>query len=257
MASKLPPKKITSWSFSRYSMYVQCAFKAFLVFIKKEKEPKNDAMERGNQIHEAAEHFIKGLIARVPAELKLVADDLKRLRKLFKDRLKLGLKGMAPVVEEQWCWTKEWVETQWDNWNYVWVRVKIDVGWWETETRFRVRDWKTGKFREDKNNEYLEQLELYALAVLLKFEHCQEVVPDLSYVDQGIIYPPEDEPMIFTRKDIPRLKKLWEKRVKPLLNDVKFAPRPNQFCPGCYFNSSTTYGFGKNKKSKPAGPCKF
>jgi hypothetical protein len=75
--------------------------------------------------------------------------------------------------------------------------------------------------------------------------HLKEVRPRLAYVDQGTVYPDEDKPLIFTPKDIDKLKKTWAKRTKAMLNDTTFAPRPNDKCRWCFFSAS------KN------GPCKY
>src|SRR3546814_5990545 len=82
-----------------------------------------------------------------------------------------------------------------------------------------LTDWKTGQVYDDKQEEYIEQLELYALAALLIHPHVDEVRPRLVYVDQGVVFPDPDEPLSFKRKDVDALKKLWGKRTKPMLND--------------------------------------
>lgn len=248
-------KQITSWSYSRYSAYAQCPFKAKLTMIDRLKEPQNAAMERGAKMHDDAEAYIKGQLRTLSKDLKPAKKELDQLKKLFKGRIKLGTKGMAPVIEDMWAFTRAWGLTRWNDWTACWVRIKLDAGWWESPTRFRIRDWKSGKLKEDSSQQYLEQLELYALGAFLAFEQCEEVVPDLYYIDVGVSFP--TEPIVYKRSDLPRLKKAWEKRTKQMLADKTFAPRPGWYCQGCYFNKSTEYGYGKNKQSKPAGPCKF
>lgn len=146
------------------------------------------------------------------------------------------------VVEDQWAFTNTWGETAWNDWVKCWVRIKVDCAHHLDEETLRVRDWKTGKFREEMNEEYLEQLELYALTALLLHPHIQKVETELVYLDEGKIFK---APKVYTRADIPALKKLWEKRVTPMLKDKRFAPRPNNKCRWCHFS-----------KSK-GGPCKF
>jgi CRISPR/Cas system-associated exonuclease Cas4 (RecB family) len=108
-----------------------------------------------------------------------------------------------------------------------------------------VTDWKTGKFRAEINDDYIEQLELYALAALRLHPHLKEVRPRLVYIDVGLIFPAVDNPIVFTQADVPKLKKLWEKRTKPMMSDTTFAPRPNDKCKWCHFRKSS------------GGPCKF
>lgn len=250
-------KKLVSWSWSRYAGYVQCPAQLKYRAIDKLQEPKSDAMAHGIEVHDTIADYIMMKRGRLTAQLNHCGANFQDLRAMWKNRMKLAVKAMAPIVEEEWAFTKDWARTGWKDWSGCAVRIKIDVGWWETPTRLRVRDWKSGKYSEKNREEYQQQLELYALAAFLIYPQLEEVVPDLYYVEAGIKYPPAGEEIVFTRADVPRLKKLWEKRVKPLLNDQTFSPRPGWYCPGCYFNKSTEYGWGKNKKTKPAGPCKF
>jgi CRISPR/Cas system-associated exonuclease Cas4 (RecB family) len=243
MATKkvIPIKQITSWSFSRYSVYKQCPLKAKLAFIDKISEPPNDAMERGNKIHKMAEDYIKGKTRILPAELKLFKDEFKKLRALYKTD-----GGM--VVEDTWAFTKDWSETTWDDWVGCWVRIKLDCAHHKDEKTLIVTDWKTGKFRPELHDEYIEQLELYALSALLLYEHVEVVRPRLAYLDLGEVYP-KDEDLVFTRSDIDRLKSVWAKRTKQMLGDTIFAPRPNDKCRWCHYRSSNKTGGG--------GQCKY
>lgn len=250
------PTKILAWSWSRYQLYQTCPLKVKLTVIDKLQEPKNEAMTRGGAMHDDARDYITGVRARVTKDLAPAKKELDALRALYKQRVKLAVRGMAPNVEEEWAFTSSWTETEWRNWSLAWLRVKLDAGWWETATRYRVRDWKSGKMNDRNVHEYGEQLELYALAVLLRFPHCAEVAPDLFFIDNATAYPAADALTIFTRKDLPRLKKAWLLRTKRLLSDTKFAPTPGWQCPGCYFNKSTTMGW-KIKTTKPAGPCRY
>ena len=173
MATKktIPIKQVTSWSFSRYSDYKQCPLKAKLKHIDKISEPPNEAMARGAQIHNLAEDFIKGKVPKLAPELKLFEKEFKRLRAMFKKI------SQSMVVEDNWAFTKDWDETAWNNWTACWVRIKLDCAHHEEDTVLVVTDWKTGKFRPEQNEEYVEQLELYALSALLLHDHIEEVRP--------------------------------------------------------------------------------
>ena len=229
------PTTITSWSFSRYSVYKLCPAKAKYLYIEKLKEPPSPAIERGAQIHDLAEKYIKSQLRALPPELKKFEDDFKALRKQYKKKIH----GM--VVEDQWAFTKDWTETAWNDWIKCWVRIKIDCAEHVDEETLRVRDWKTGKFREQQQEDYAEQLELYALAALLLHPHINRVMTELVYLDEGTVFAISDK----RREDLPALKKLWEKRVTAMLKDQRFAPRPNDKCRWCHFS-----------KAK-GGPCKF
>lgn len=239
MATK--PTKITAWSFSRHSTYQQCPLKLKLGAIDRIKEPGNQAMDRGNAIHKLAEQYIKGLLTRLPAELKLFEPTFKNLKALFKKR------AQAMAVEDNWSFTKTWEPCAWDDWDNCWVRIKLDCAHMEGPDILVVTDWKTGKYDARRHEEYLEQLELYALAALILHTHVKEVRPRLAYLDLGTVYP--ESPLIYTHKDVDRLKKLWEKRVKAMMSDVKFAPRPNDKCKWCHYRAGN--------KADGGGQCKF
>lgn len=234
-----PVKKITSWSFSRYSTYRQCPAKLKFTAIDKLKEPPNDAMTRGSNIHALAEHYIKGQLKKLPPELKQFKGLFEQLKTAFKKRTILN------VVEDSWAFTKAWTRTTWDDWTGCWLRIKLDHAVSVDGETLVITDWKTGKFRPDSCEDYQEQLELYALAALLLYPHIKEVRPRLAYLDLGMIYPKDDEPIIYTPADVPRLKKLWLQRTKAMLNDTKFAPKPNRFCGWCHFRKSN------------GGPCQY
>ncbi|MGH7869653.1 MAG: PD-(D/E)XK nuclease family protein, partial [Candidatus Dormibacteraceae bacterium] len=165
--------------------------------------------------------------------------DLRKLRALYKKRLS------GVIVEDTWAFTRGWEQTRWDDWVGCWVRIKLDCAHRTSDDVLVVTDWKTGKFRPDQNEEYVEQLELYALAALILHPHLKEVRPRLAYLDTGDVYPPAGQELVFIQADVKRLKALWAKRTKAMLSDTVFAPKPNRFCAWCHFRKSNN------------GPCKF
>lgn len=238
------PKNITSWSFSRYTTYRECPARARYKFIDKLQEPSNEYMERGTRIHAEAEGFIKGLIKTLPNDLKPVAAIVKACKELFKKR-----KNEADAVcEDTWAFTKDWAQTKWDDWKNCMTRIKLDFAHVEVRDGKRIliiTDWKSGKFRERKNEEYVEQLELYALAGLILYPDVDLIWPRLVYTDQNLTYPKEEGEIEYTHKDLKALKLTWHKRTSPMLRDTKFAPRPGDHCRNCHFRKSN------------GGPCKF
>lgn len=241
------PKRtqLTAWSNSRFSSYNQCPLKVKLSALDKIQEPKSPAMERGNTIHKLAEDYLKGTLKRLPPELKLQAPEFKRLRaKIRKD-------PASCIVEDNWAFTKDWGPSQWNDWNNCWLRVKLDLAE-RNGNRVLVTDWKTGKYRPDNREDYIVQLELYALGALLVFG---KTVPDLEvqtrlvYLDVPVIYPEPPEMKIYTLADLEPLKKEWNKRVKPMMADKTFAPKPNKWCYSCHYRA--------DNKAAGGGQCKF
>ena len=228
---------VKSWSFSRYSLYSQCPLKFKFTNIDKLPEPKGPALLRGSDIHDKADRYLKGTIARLPVELAKFKTLFAQLRAIVKKT------PQSIRLEETWAFKADWTPTRWDDWNGCHVRIKTDV------TRIdgsvvTVYDWKSGKFREDGKAEYDEQLELYALGALVLFGGTVPnliVQPKLVYLDAGSIHPGPD----YTVADLPALKKTWARRVKPLMVDTQFAPKPNRWCPWCEWRASNS------------GPCKF
>ena len=243
------PTQLTSWSFSRYSTYKQCPLRAKLLYLEKLPEPKNPAMDRGNTIHQLAEQFVKGALPRLPAELKAHGDLFKRLkakRKKMPDQV---------LVEDTWAFTKDWSRTVWNDWTGCVLRIKMDCAELtvpgDGAPALTINDWKTGKFSPQYNVEdYLEQLQLYALGALKIFgaQHPGlRVLPRLVYLDAGVMYPDYTLPetKVYTVADLVPLTKAWEKKVTPLLRDKTFAPRPSDKCRWCHFSQAK------------GGPCKF
>ena len=200
--------KITSWSYSRYATYEECPAKAKYKFIEKLKEPSAPAMERGNDIHKLAEKFTKGELKKLPPELKLFTEQFKELKK------------SSPVVEESWSFRRDWSQTTWDDWTGCWLRVKVDAACAETNTGYII-DHKTGKQRDG----YDTQLSLYALSGFLINPTWEEINTQLWFLDSGSIVE-----KMYKKEEAASLKKEWEKRVTPMLNDTRFAPKPGNGC---------------------------
>lgn len=242
-----PLKRTTSWSFSRYSDYKTCAHMFYHKHIAKTaKEPPSEAMSKGTNAHDDAEAYVKGTLAKLPYVLMPMKKEFDRLRKMYKQ------KKLPMIVEDNWAFTEKWDETEWNNWAECWVRIKLDVAHYDTPKELVITDWKTGKESEWKNAEYMEQLELYAVAALLMSAHDDVIVkPRLGWVESGTFYVgPNGEQVSYTKKDLPRLKKTWEVNVKPMMNDTRYAPKANSKCKWCFF--------GQDGKARGGpGVCKF
>lgn len=236
-------KKLTSWSFSRYSVYKLCPLKAKLSFIDRIKEPPNEAMARGDDIHKKAEKYIKGMITTLPKELKIFSEEFKALRKAYTKKV------LPPTVEDTWAFTSTWDRSRWDDWVNCWVRIKIDCAHHiEDDKVLVVSDWKTGKYRDDMLQDYEEQLELYALAALLLHPHVEEVRTRLVYLDYGVVHPLRGY-FSYKRSDLEKLKKTWNLRVRKMMKDTSFKPTPNTKCQWCFFRASN--------KAAGGGQCKY
>lgn len=229
-------KKVTSWSFSRWRDYLACPAKFKYKHLDKLAEPGTAAMQRGTDIHKMAEDYTNGKIRTLPTELKLFAPEFKKLR---------GEK--VKTVEDSWSFRKDWTETVWNDWTGCWLRVKMDVAYTNVKhNALVIIDHKTGKYSEWKIAEYLEQLELYGLAGLVRNPNIDVVSPRLWFIDHGRIHPnPEEEEIEYFRKDEPQLRKKWELKVAPMFKDTVFKPTPGDACTYCHYRKSN------------GGPCRF
>lgn len=244
----LPQKQFTSVSFSRYGDYRQCPMRAALKhlhkfktkeMIKAEMEPPdpNHPFVRGSRIAKEAENFLTKKVKQVPIDLMPVAKEYREL-----------LKQGNLSVEQSWGFTRDWKPCSPTDWNNCWLRVQIDVCRIEEVKKYgdivHITDNKSGKYSPYKNEEYIEQLELYGTAGMARMPTVIEATARLLYSDLGVTFP-AGKPMSWRIDALPALKKTWEKRFKPMQNDTRFAPKPNFGCRYC--------DFSKEK----GGPCKY
>lgn len=221
MIPKLNPStlpKLTAWSYSRYADYRQCPLKFAYKHLARIKEPAGPALERGSAIHKIAEDYVTAprKPRTVPAELKHFADEFQQLR------------GLSPTVEQQWGFTEGWEPTGWFG-NDVWVRVVLDACVVYDDDTALVIDHKTGR-KYDTNE---DQMQLFGLATFKKFPNLKEVSTRLWYLDQ-----PNDNEVerVYKASEVPAIQRDWEKAVKPMFNDRRFPPRPNDKCRFCFFS---------------------
>jgi putative RecB family exonuclease len=241
----LTAKPPTSWSFSRYSDFKQCPLKFKLKHIDKINEPKSEAMDKGIEAHDVAEKYIKGQWTKtLPLSLKLMKGELDAMKAMYKK------KAFPILVEDNWAFKEDWSETQWDDWVGCWVRIKLDAAHYADGNTLVVTDWKTGKPSEYKNAEYMEQMELYAVsALLMSAVEDVTVRVRLAFTETGDIIHPTDKDgneVVYTRKDLPKLKKEWAKRVKPMMTSKHFPPRANSGCKWCWYGQAKVAAGGPN-----------
>lgn len=223
--------KLTAWSYTRYADYRRCPMFFAYKHLLRIKEEAGPAMQRGRDIHKEAEAYLtsKRKPRKPPESLRNFADEMDQLR------------GLKPSVEQQWGFRQDWTPTEWFG-KDVWVRNVLDVCVVYDDGTADVIDHKTGK----KYGSNDEQMELFGLSTFKKFQDLklQRVTTRLWYLD--IDDPKENEVIAeFKASEIPALEKDWAKRVRPMFNDRKFPPRPNDKCRWCFLS-----------KAK-GGPCKF
>lgn len=231
-----PVQKIAAWSYSRYSTYKQCPLKAKLQYIDRLAAQQSEAMDRGKGQHKAIELYLSGQSEKLNAEFPHFRDYIADLKSHYFRPDFSGIK----TLESQWAFNKDWLHVDWFS-PQVWVRVILDCAYSverECLTELVVIDWKTGKFRIEENNNYVEQLELQTLAAFKMYPQVDLVTPKLVYLDQGIQYPVNQNVLVYTRDDVEKLEQRWRDRTTPMLSDTIYAPRPNKFCFWCPFKKT-------------------
>jgi hypothetical protein len=183
-------------------------------------------MARGSMIHKKAFDYVTGVVKKLPSELDTFVDEFKDLRKNTGDNeLKMAM-------------TSAWNPIGFDDWVGAWVRVVVDHCHSSRDSKQGVViDYKTGK---TKLQNYDEQLELYAVTMFRHYPKLMEVKAELWYLDLG-----ELNSFTYKRKDTPELEAAWQARVKPMLTDTRFTPKPNDSCRWC-----------PHSKTK-GGPCQY
>jgi PD-(D/E)XK nuclease superfamily len=225
---------VTAWSYSRYADYKQCPLMFKLKHIDRIKPPGSAAMDRGSDIHKLGENYLKAPKAgKVPPEYRYFADEMKQLH------------GLKPRVELQLGFSERWEPaTRNGNDPYgwfakdTWLRIVCDVDVRYEDFTADIIDFKTGK-KYDTNE---EQVELFSAAPFMEDPKITHVTTRLWYLDQ-----PKDNEVVreYTHKDFLAIKKDWTKRVQPMFNDKRFAPKPNRNCGWCHFRKDN------------GGPCRY
>jgi hypothetical protein len=240
------PTYFTSWSFSRWADWDKCPLYAKYKHLDKLPEPKHPAMARGIEIAEKTEAYMKKQASRLPKELASLGDHYKALRK------HPGLQ-----VEASWNFDTAWKPVAWNDWNRCVLRMKIDMhAVNKDQTRIDIIDNKTGKFTTYGVEKYDMQVDLYIAGGGIIYPQAKEFTARLWFSDQGVIYP-EGEARVVTAAESGKLRKVWDRRVKPMMNDRRFPPKPGRHCNYCAFSKNATVDDGKGGKVAAPGPCKF
>lgn len=226
MAFKLEAKKITSWSPSKLTCYEDCPRKAKYKYIDKLPEPSSPALERGTEIHGAAEMYVTGRTDKLHADLKN-----KKVKKLL-SALRLAYKAKKVRTELELAFTKAWKMCHWLAPD-VYCRFKIDVVHFLPGNAAHVIDWKTGKFKPD--GEYDEQLSAYAVGVL-SAGLVKQATAQLVFTDVGEVV--ERDAGTLELKDLPKAQARWDKKAKAMLSDTLFPCSPGNSCRWCPYSTN-------------------
>jgi hypothetical protein len=176
------------------------------------------AMRRGGDIHKLAESYTLGRLRKFPPELN-------NFKKEF-----VHLKTLHPMVEQNWGFRSDWSWTGRPGWfgDDVWLRVKADAFALYDDDTADLIDHKTG--RKYATND--EQVNLFGAVAFMRIPALKRVRIRLWYLD--VADPKEKEVLVeMTAREATTVRKDWDKKIKPMFNDRRFAPKPNDKCKWC------------------------
>ena len=120
----------------------------------------------------------------------------------------------------------------------VWVRMKADAVVWLTKKRAVVIDYKTGR-KFGNEIKHAEQVQLYAVALLIRYPEVEIVDVELWYLDQDELTHAQKPTAKWVRHLKPfdarfkRMSTMDLKKIKPAANKIacKWCPYRNGICP--------------------------
>lgn len=220
---------IQQLSHSRMKTHEQCPRKAKYKFIDRLKEPENEAMARGLQVHQELERW---LLAETTGSTEAPALPATGVYAAIRNRVKdLISKEYHLYPEQQVAFDIDWNLCNWFG-PQVFMRVVYDfvaVG----ADHVVVCDYKTGKRYDDHEL----QAKLYALGAF-KEHDVSEVEVVFFYLDLG-----EMQVYKYTSKDAWPLQVGVMERANRVRGDRMFPTKPSWLCRYCHF------------RKENGGPC--
>jgi hypothetical protein len=239
------PKLVTldSWSYSKLGTYETCPRQAKYKYIDKLPEPgeKSPALQHGTRVHALAAAWVTKKLPDFTAwdgkELLQYKDELTAVIKSkkipeelarFEQEFKVLIKARAQC-EEMWNFDRQWnlLGAKWNP--RTWLRVKVDVHFFDKQKIVHIIDWKTGKV----NPEHAAQRSIYAIGGLTYYPDALGARIVHAYLDQGVEQFDE-----WPASDLEKLQAQWSKKTTALLSDTSFIATPSpSACRWCAFRA--------------------
>jgi len=213
---------IKTWSYSRLIDFEACNLRAYLKYVDRIPEEKHPAAERGTAIHLQAEQYVKGEIKTLPSTLSKFEDDFVRLKEMFDE-------GMVSL-EGEWGFNNDWTPSSYKE---GWLRIKADGVAHLSPAKAVVIDYKTG--RKDGNEiKHGEQVQLYAIATLLRNPALEEITVELWYLDKD-----ELTSCTYSRSQALQYVRSFHARAQKMLDAKTFPANPTAYtCQWCPYSPS-------------------
>lgn len=214
--------QIAAWSFSSLQSFEQCPRKVAFRQVDKIPEPSSPAAERGSEIHNLAERYVRG------EEGEEVPLPLQKFKKGF-EALKAAFEAGKVTCEEEWAFTKDWSQTGWRDKN-CWHRAKLDAFLVEGDGSALIVDYKTGK-KFGNELKHGEQGLTYAIGAFLRYPELEFIKIEFWYLDKG-----EKLTRQYTRQQALVFHPQLHQRAKTMTTAVDFPAQPSlNACRFCYY----------------------
>lgn len=210
-------------------MFEQCKRRAKLAFIDRIKEPERPPLpngkeypnDRGDRVHVHLDDFVKGTRAAPPIEADDFKDEVFRIRELYQE-------GRVHA-EQMWCYDDAWVSVHERDFANIRMRIKTDVTVFKSPEEVIIIDYKTGR-RFGNELKHAQQLQLYGIGAVMKYDQVDHVIAELWYLDQKELVSQK-----FERKHAIRFLNGWDQRLDKMFNEKKFPASPSRenckWCP--------------------------
>lgn len=212
---------VSAWSYSALKVFEECPYRTYISRVKRIQEPSSPAADRGTQIHNEAEDYVKGEKDALPANLEKFREDFERLEEMYRQGL--------VELEGEWAFDLEWKRTGWMSQD-CWARIKLDAFIKQTETSAVVIDYKTGK-KFGNEIPHSQQCLLYAIAAFMREPELEFVQTELWYLDHG-----EKTVKGYSREEAMVFMPGFHQRAVTMTTATEFEPQPSkQNCRWCSF----------------------
>lgn len=214
---------IKTWSFSSLTKFEQCPYASYLGKVEGFKEPAGPAADRGSQLHEVMERYIRGESDDLPP--KVAASLLP-----YVDTLRSAYKLGDVEIEQEWTFDKLWVQCE-PKTPDVWAVFKCDAVVHESETCINIIDWKSGKIFGNELKHGTQGM-FYCIAALLRYPKVNYVEAEFAYIDHG----QTAIRCTMTRDELPHFLPRLTKRALAMTQAQEFPANPSkQNCRWCRF----------------------
>lgn len=217
-------------SHTMLELYLNCPYSALLRVRNAKsgvKPAPNPFAERGINLHDWIEKYIKGDLKILPADVKNHREYIEKAKELYES-------GIVMQLEMPWFFDREYVPCEKKDRR---IMVKQDLFYFTGANSAVLDDWKTGK-RDGNEAKHARQIKRYVIAAFMRFPELEYVEGSARYLDKNDIFTRG-----YTREQAMAFFKTEENLLRRFFHDTKCMPKPNRInCKGCEYNKPNEDG---------------